>query len=101
MTAARRTVSCYVYYRVASGRESMAREQVRRLHQQLAGSIGMSGRLLVKRGEPNLWMEVYEPVPDPPALERALATAVRALGLEQVLTQGSQRHVEWFEDGES
>jgi hypothetical protein len=101
VTGSRRTVSCYVYYRVARGRESMARERVHRLHQHLAVSIGLSGRLLVKRGEPNLWMEVYEPVPDPTALERELETAVRALELDQVLTEGSQRHVEWFEDRES
>jgi Domain of unknown function (DUF4936) len=101
VTAAPRTVSCYVYYRVASGLESMARERVRRLQQQLGASLGLCGRLLVKRGEPNLWMEVYEPVHDPAALERELDTAVRALELDRVLTQGSQRHAEWFEHNET
>ena len=89
--------SYFIYYRVARGREPLAREQTHRLQAELAASIGARCRLMTKRGEPDLWMEVYEAVPDPAAFERALENAVRELQLEQLLAPGSRRHVECFE----
>jgi hypothetical protein len=89
--------SYFIYYRVAPGRESLAREQTHRLQAELAASIGARCRLMTKRGEPDLWMEVYEAVRDPAAFERALENAVRELQLEQLLAPGSRRHVECFE----
>jgi hypothetical protein len=53
--------------------------------------------LMVKRGEPSLWMEIYEDVPDADAFERALATCVDELQLERLLAEGSRRHLECFE----
>jgi hypothetical protein len=89
--------SYYVYYRIADGEEPVARKSAQRLLDQIAASIGVRGRLMVKRGEPNLWMEIYEDVPDAEAFERALATCVRELELERLLAEGSRRHLECFE----
>jgi hypothetical protein len=89
--------SYFIYYRVAPGREPVAREQVRRLQVALAEAIGVRGRLMTKRGQPNLWMEVYEAVSDSAAFEHALDSAVQELQLDQLLAPGSLRHVECFE----
>jgi uncharacterized protein DUF4936 len=90
-------VNYFVYYRVAPGGEPRAREQIRRLHAELAASMGARCRLMSKRGEPDLWMEIYEAVPDPAAFEHALEKAVRELQLEVWLAPGSRRHLECFE----
>ena len=96
--AAPATVTSYfVYYRVAPGRESLARERVGRLQAKLAAAIGAHGRLMTKRGEPNLWMEVYEAVSDSARFELALDNAVQELELVQLLAPGSLRHIECFE----
>jgi hypothetical protein len=89
--------SYYVYYRIADGEEPVARECAQRLLDQIAESIGVRGRLMVKRGEPNLWMEIYEDVPDAEAFERVLATCVDELQLARMLAEGSRRHLECFE----
>lgn len=90
-------VSYFIYYRVAPGLEPRAKERAHRLQSELAESTGARCRLMTKRGEPNLWMEVYEAVTDPPAFERALDTALRELQFEQLLAPGSRRHLECFE----
>lgn len=89
--------SYFIYYRVAPGREALAREQVDRLQAKLALTIGARSRLMTKRGEPNLWMEVYEAVSDSPTFEHALDNAVLELQFVQLLAPGSLRHVECFE----
>ena len=90
-------VSYFIYYRVTPGRESRAREQVYRLQAKLAATIGVQGRLMTKRGEPSLWMEVYEEVSDAAQFEHALDQAVQDLAMVELLVPGSLRHVECFE----
>jgi len=90
-------ISYFIYYRVAPGREPPAREQVARLQAKLAAVIGARGRLMTKRGEPDVWMEVYEAVTDPARFERVLHDAVQELGIVEMLAPGSVRHVECFE----
>ena len=90
-------VSYFIYYRVAQGQEALAREQTRRLQAKLWKSVGVRSRLMTKRAEPNLWMEVYEAVSDPTAFEQALEIAVCELELQRWLAPGSQRHMECFE----
>ena len=90
--------SYFIYYRVAPGREPFAEQQTLRLQGQLSASLGARCRLMRKRGEPDLWMEVYEAVGNAVAFERALAEGVRELELEELLAPGSRRHVECFED---
>ena len=89
--------SYFIYYRVAPGRESLAREQVGRMQAKLVAAIGVRGRVMTKRGEPNLWMEVYEAVTDSARFEHALGNAAQELQLVQLLAPGSLRHIECFE----
>jgi len=91
-------LSYYVYYRVAPERAALARERVAALLAFVARATGVSGRLLSKRDEPHLWMEVYEPVPQAESFDPALARGVRELGLEEVLAPGAQRKQERFEE---
>ena len=92
-----RPVSYFIYYRVAPGRESDARERVEQLQASLQRTTGVRGRLMIKRGEPNLWMEVYEGVRDSSDFERALEFALSEPGFDSLLADGSQRRVECFE----
>lgn len=89
--------SYYIYYRVAPGYERYARERVDHLQATVAAAVGVRGRLMTKRGEPNLWMEVYESVSDAARFEGALHAALEQADLAQVLAAGSQRRVECFE----
>ncbi|MCW5606243.1 MAG: DUF4936 family protein, partial [Burkholderiales bacterium] len=61
-------------------------------------AAGVQGRLLRKRGEPLLWMEIYENVGDEAQFEWALADAAGRLGIQGFLQTGTQRHVECFEE---
>ena len=92
-----RAVSYFIYYRVAPGRESAAREHVEQLQTRLQRSTGVRGRLMTKRGEPTLWMEVYEAVRDASSFERALELALSEIEFGSVLAEGSQRRLECFE----
>jgi len=92
-----RAVSYFIYYRVAPGREGAAREHVERLQASLLQSSGVRGRLMSKRGEANLWMEVYEAVHDAAGFERALELALSEIEFDTLLADGSQRCVECFE----
>lgn len=87
----------YVYYRVAEGVELAARDCVRQLLERIAAATGTTGRLMVKRGEPGLWMEVYELDRPDAEFERALRTAVDALEFHRVLAPGWERKLECFE----
>ena len=89
--------SYYIYYRVAPGCERFARERVGHLQAAVATAVGVHGRLMTKRGEPNLWMEVYESVGDAATFEDALLAALEHADLAQFLAPGSQRQVECFE----
>ena len=90
-------VSYYIYYRVRAEEQQRARDKVRVLQERLARTKSVQGRLLVKRGETDLWMEVYENVPDPRDFEDALAALVSKLELQAFLADGSQRHIERFQ----
>jgi hypothetical protein len=90
-------VSFFVYYRVAPERVPCARSQVQQLQDRLVQATGIRGRLMTKHGEPNLWMEVYEQVPDSNAFERALEAGVDELRLDELLVAGTRRHMECFE----
>ncbi len=62
----------------------------------LDARTGVAGRVLAKRDEPLLWMEIYEEVEDGPHFESALAAAVAEHRLDELLQQGSQRRTECF-----
>ena len=88
----------YVYYRVAAGQEGRARASVTRMQRDLAPSAHAGARLLVKRDDVRLWMEVYEGVLDAQAFDVLLQQAASGLSAEALLESGWSRRVECFED---
>jgi len=90
--------SYYIYYRVDPARAAAARARVQKLLDTVARASGIAGRLLKKRGEPALWMEVYENVSNEAKFEWELAQAVGELNATEFLQPGTGRHVECFED---
>ena len=75
----------------------LARRRIDSLQDQLAQSTGIRGRLMTKRGEPMLWMEIYEDIPDAEPFEHALQVAVHELRIDELLVAGTERHLECFE----
>ncbi|MGE5524815.1 MAG: DUF4936 family protein [Rhodospirillaceae bacterium] len=90
--------SYYVYYRVDRDRSAAAEKAVLQLLDALKQATGIAGRLLKKRTEPLLWMEVYENVRDDAKFESELATAVTRLKLQDYLQGDATRRVECFEN---
>jgi len=74
----------YVWYRVAED-EGAADVAIRTMMARLGCRAGVAGRLLRKRDEPGLWMEVYEGVADAEAFERSLAQALDEFDVEMFL----------------
>lgn len=89
--------SYYVYYRIAQNRAAECEPRVLELFANLQQATGVSGRLLKKRSEPLLWMEVYENVRDDAKFELELAQAVSQLKLADCVQENSERRVECFE----
>ena len=83
--------SYYVYYRVAPGRRGVARERVSALLERIARETEVHGRLLTRDGEPDLFMEIYEPVPADGRFAIALECAARDLDLAELLAPGAAR----------
>lgn len=88
--------SYYIYYRVTQPGEASA--AVRRLQSAIRERLGIDGRLLRKRDEPSMWMEVYEDVGDAAGFESILAALVKDMDLSSILAAGSVRRAECFED---
>ena len=89
--------SYYIYYRVRPDQADTAGQRINELLGAVARATGVSGRVLKKRGEPNLWMEIYENVADEAKFEWELAEAAGRLKAAELLQAGSGRHVECFE----
>lgn len=88
----------YVYYRVSPGADARAMRAVRAAQAEVAAATGTQVRLLTKRDEPDLWMEVYETIADATAFERELAAAVARYQLSKLLLAGTDRKTEIFRD---
>ena len=89
--------SYYIYYRVKPEQADAAGQRIGELLSAVRQATGVAGRVLKKRGEPNLWMEIYENVNDEAKFEWELAEAAGRLQASEVLQAGSGRHVECFE----
>lgn len=89
-------LSYYIYYRVAHPGDATA--AVHRLQAAIRERYGIEGRLLKQRGEPSLWMEIYEGVDDGAAFETGLADLVDGLDFSLMLAAGSARKTECFEE---
>jgi len=89
--------SFYIYYRVDSAKAAECEPRVRELFAAVQQATGISGQLLRKRGESNLWMEVYLGVQDDAKFEWELADAATRLKFQDLLQDGTTRHMECFE----
>jgi hypothetical protein len=90
--------SYYIYYRVDPAKAGACEPRVRELLVLMRKVTGVQGRLMVKEGEANLWMEVYENVSDESKFEWELAEAAGKLKIQEYLQPGTGRHVECFRD---
>jgi hypothetical protein len=86
----------YIYYRVAPGADANDLDRVRAAQADVSRATGCSARLLAKRDEPELWMEVYESITDPERFEAALAAAVDRHQLSLLVRAGTERKTECF-----
>jgi hypothetical protein len=92
-------LSYYIYYRVQAEKAAACEPAVRAVLSSVHKGTGVAGRLMKKRGESNLWMEVYEGVTDEVKFEWELAEAAGRQKIQDYLLPGSGRHVECFEEG--
>lgn len=90
--------SYYVYYRVDPAKAGACEPRVRELLVLMRKVTGVQGRLMVKEGEANLWMEVYDNVENDSKFEWELADAAGQLKIQDYLQPGTARHVECFRD---
>ena len=84
----------YVWYRM-TGDARAAFTAATRVLADVAARTGIAGRLLHRRDDTGVWMEVYDAVTDATAFEHALAAAVTAHGIAHFALDGI-RHVEAF-----
>lgn len=89
--------SFYIYYRVDPAKSAECEARVRELFSAMHQATGVAGQLLRKRGESNLWMEVYLGVQDDAKFEWELADVATRLEFQELLQDGTTRHVECFE----
>jgi hypothetical protein len=87
----------YIYYRVDPQKARDCELVIQQLLTDVREATGIQGKLLRKHGEPNLWMEVYEGVPDQAKFEWELAEIAGRLKIKDYLQEGTTRHVECFE----
>ena len=80
----------YIYYRVAEQSAKEAEQLIRSMQARLACRSGVAGRLLVKRDDPALWMEIYESVAEPARFEHLLRQAVDEFDVE-MFVDGSRK----------
>ncbi len=88
--------SYYIYYRVDATHQATAAAAARQLLDTVKRNTGINGRLLKKRNEALLWMEIYENISDEAKFEWELAEAVAGSGIAATLQTGSARHIECF-----
>lgn len=88
----------YIYYRVADSADRAAADAADEVLARVRHATGIDGRRLVRRDEPQLWMEIYERIEDADAFATVLDDAVAASGLAEQLAPGERRHTEWFRD---
>lgn len=89
--------SYYIYYRVNDGEAQACEARVLQLISAVKQSTGVAGRLLKKRSEPLLWMEVYDNVRDDAKFELELEQAASKLKISDCLEEGATRRAECFE----
>ena len=86
----------YIYYRVNPEHLLEADAAVKQIQYEIEAQFSVAGRLLKKRDEPFLWMEIYENVAASAAFEAALKVAEIKAGIMQYVNKDDQRHLECF-----
>lgn len=86
----------YIYYRVDPAQAAACEIRIRELLASVEKTTGIAGRLLKKRGEAVLWMEVYENVGDEAKFEWELADAADRFKVQDFLQPNTGRHTECF-----
>lgn len=86
----------YIYYRVDPEHLLEADAAVKQIQYELEAHFSVAGRLLKKRDEPLLWMEIYENVPSSTEFEAALQLAESKAGITHFVRGDGQRHLECF-----
>ncbi|MDP1680393.1 MAG: DUF4936 family protein [Burkholderiales bacterium] len=86
----------YIYYRVAPEQLLEADAAVKQIQYEMEAHFSVAGRLLKKRDEPLLWMEIYENVPSSAEFETALKLAEDKAGIIRFVRGDGQRHLECF-----
>jgi len=89
--------SYYIYYRVDPGKADECESVIHQVLEEVKRTTGIAGKLLRKRDEPLLWMEIYENVADDAKFEWELADIADRLNVKQCLVADTTRHVECFE----
>jgi uncharacterized protein DUF4936 len=90
------TLCYYIYYRVAPEYAPALESRIKSMQAALFAQTGIAGRLMRKRGEPLLWMEIYEEVADALGFEAELQRLVAAHCLIEGLQPASERKTECF-----
>ena len=86
----------YVYYRVDPNDTPTLETLVASMQSRLKCQTGVVGRLLKKREDPLLWMEIYENVENPAQFEDALSRIVDKFEIEMFLAGYASRKIECF-----
>lgn len=76
--------SYFVWYRVNQA-DNDTETAIRSMMSRLSCRSGVAGRLLKKRDEPRLWMEIYADVADSTGFERLLQQAVDEYDVEMFI----------------
>jgi hypothetical protein len=87
----------YVYYRVNPEKAAACEPRIRDLRASVEKVTGVAGRLLKTRGEPQLWLEVYENVSDQAHFEWEICDIADKFKVKEFLEHDTTRHCECFE----
>ena len=87
----------YIYYKVAPAQRDQAGAAGHAVIAEIARICRIQGRLLSRSDDPLTLMEIYENVPDPVALDRALEATLARHDFARVLVPGTKRITERFE----
>lgn len=87
----------FIYYKVDLARADAALPAINAALDDIERECGLRGRLMRRTDEPSTWMEVYDHIENPEALERAVERAVAKHGLERFLKPGTRRMFEKFQ----
>jgi hypothetical protein len=90
--------SYYIYYRIDAAKTGACAVAIEYLFDAMHKKTGIRGRVMKKRNEPLLWMEIYENVTDDAGFEWELAEAVAGSGINKLLQPGGGRHTECFSE---